>query len=78
MNEQLVDRMVCHTFSFPCLTGEAKQEECDPRGSTRDGNAVEVVADTESVDFGSCAVTGDSSCIEDPSDADSFMFTLAV
>ena len=36
------------------------------------GNAVEVVADTESVDFGSCAVTGDSSCIEDPSDADSF------
>ena len=42
------------------------------------GNTVEVVADTESVDFGSCAVTGDSSRIEDPSDADSFMFTLAV
>ena len=33
MNEQLVDKVVCHTFSFPCLTGEAKQEECDPRGS---------------------------------------------
>ena len=35
MNEQLVDEVVYHTFSFPCLTGEAKQEECDPRGSTR-------------------------------------------
>ena len=38
MNEQLVDNVVYHTFSFPCLTGEAKQEECDPR-ITRDADS---------------------------------------
>ena len=46
MNEQLVDEVVYHTFSFPCLTGEAKQEECDPRGSTRGTHGALLTATT--------------------------------
>ena len=39
--------------------------------------AQQVVADTGSVDFGDCAVTG-SDCATDPESADAFMFTFAV